>query len=348
MQLSPTQLDRHLASDALAPVYLVAGAEDLLRIEAVDALRARAAELGYGEREVFDVDGGFDWNAVAASLAAMSLFASRRIIEVRLPTTRPGKEGGKLIEEYCAQPSPDIVLLLVGGEWSRKHEGAWTRAVDRAGVLLQVWPLKPGERSGWLARRLRLRGLSADADAIALLAERVEGNLLAAAQEIDKLALLMPRDQAAGRPISVEEMQSLIADSARFDVFGLVEAAMAGDAARALRVLAALRGEGEQVAGLLPWLATQLATLARLAEVAEAGGNLGQAMMQAGIWESRQAAYRRLLGRARPLQLERLAAECGQVERIAKGRASGDAWLALERLLVAIAEPRSAAVLLSA
>ncbi len=346
MQLTTAQLDRHLASDTLAPVYLVAGPEDLLRIEAVDALRARALALGYGEREVFDVEGGFDWNAVAGSLAAMSLFASRRVIEIRLPTTRPGKDGGKLIEDYCARPADDIVLLLVGGEWSKKHEGAWTRAVERAGVLLPVWPLKPGERSGWLARRLRLRGISADPDAIALLAERVEGNLLAAAQEVDKLALLH-RD-GAGRPIDVASMQSLIADSARFDVFGLVEAAMAGDAPRALRVLAALRGEGEQVAGLLPWLATQLATLARLAEVADAGGNLGQAMLQAGIWESRQAAYRRLLGRARPLQLERLAAECGRVERIAKGRASGDAWLALERLLVAVAEPRSAPVLLSA
>jgi len=352
MQANASQYERHLQGDSLAPVFLIAGSEDLLRIEAADALRARARALGFVEREIFDVEGAFDWNAVAASFSAMSLFASRRVIELRLPTCKPGKDGAKVIEAFCASPPPDLLLLIVGGEWSRKHEAGWTRAVERAGMLYPVWPLKPTERQGWIARRLKARGVAADPAAAALLAERVEGNLLAAAQEIDKLALLLPQDQAtpgsSARPMGVEEMQSLIADSARFDVFGLVEAALGGDAARSLRILAGLRGEGEQVAGLLPWLASQLQLLARVAEAAERGGGAAQALQQAGVWESRQAAYRRILGRSSPTQLERLAVECGRVERIAKGRGDGDAWLALERLLVALAEPRSARRLLEA
>ncbi len=340
MTLNAAQFERHLRADALAPIYLIAGAEDLLRIEAADALRARAKTLGFTERQVFDVEGSFDWNAVHASLAAMSLFSSQRIIELRLPTTKPGKDGGKLIEDYCAQPAPDVLLLIVGGEWSKKHEGAWTRAVDRAGVLLPMWPLKPNERSAWIASRLQSRGVQADRDAVALLTTRVEGNLLAAAQEIDKLALL-----ANGERLDVARLEALVAASARFDVFGMVEAAIGGDGARALRIVGGLRAEGEQVAGLLPWLSGQLHALARVAAVADSGGNVSASMMQCGIWDARQPAFRRALTRLSPAQTEQLAAECGRVERIAKGRAAGDAWLALERLLTAVADKRALGLL---
>ena len=331
------QFERHLKGGTLAPVYLIAGAEDLLRIEAADALRASAKVAGFAEREVFDVDGGFDWNAVAAAFATMSLFASRRVIELRLPTAKPGKEGGKLLEGFCAAPPADILLLVVGGEWSRKHEAGWSRAIDRCGVLLPIWPLKPNERGAWIAGRLKSRGVAADRDAIALLSERVEGNLLAAAQEIDKLALLVGKQH-----LDAPGLEALVADSARFDVFAMVEAAVAGDAARALRVVAGLRGEGEQVAGLLPWLSGQLQALARIAAVAESGGNVASAMTQCGIWDARQPAFRRAIARINSAYAQRLAGECGRVERIAKGRADGDAWLALERLLTAVADPRAA------
>lgn len=341
MRLGLEQLGRHLQADTLAPVYLVAGSEDLLRIEAVDSIRERARAIGYGEREVFDVDARFDWNELAASCAAMSLFAARRVIEVRLPTGKPGKEGAAFISEYCAQPALDILLLIVSGDWSKKHEGAWTRNVEKAGALLAIWPLKEGERPGWIARRLKQRGVQASADAVQLLAERVEGNLLAAAQEIDKLALL-----ADGQPIDAERLAALVADSARFDVFTLAESLMLGDAERSLRIARGLRAEGEQVAGLLPWLSNQIGTLARLADVAERRGNLSQAMTQAGVWSARQAAFKRALSRGNRRQFEALAVQCGRVEQIAKGRADGDPWLALERLLVAVAEPREGAVLL--
>lgn len=337
MQLNANQFERHLKGESLSPVYLIAGAEDLLRIEAADALRARARAQGFAEREVFDVEGSFDWSTVASSLATMSLFSARRVVELRLPTSKPGKDGGKLIEDYCGNPPRDVLLLIVGGEWSRKHEGAWTRAVERCGVLLPIWPIKPNELNGWIDSRLKVRGVVADRDAVALLAQRVEGNLLAAAQEVDKLALL-----AGGERLDLTLLESLVADSARFDVFGMVEAAISGDATRALRMVAGLRGEGEQVAGLLPWLSGQLQALARLATTAESGGNVASVMSQCGIWDARQPAFRRALSRISPDQAERLAAECGRVEQIAKGRASGDAWLSLERLLVALADAKAA------
>ncbi|MFA5684814.1 MAG: DNA polymerase III subunit delta [Lysobacteraceae bacterium] len=345
MSYSQAQFDKHLKGDALAPVYLIAGSEDLLRIEAADALRARARALGFGEREVFDVEGQFDWSAVTASFSAMSLFASRRIIDLRLPTTRPGKDGAAVIEAYCADPPPDTLLLIVGGEWSRKHEGAWTRAVDAAGVLYPLWSLKSGELSGWLARRLAGVGLRAQPDALALLAERVEGNLLAAAQEVDKLALLATPGET---PLDAPTMQALIADSARYDIFALAEAALAGDPARSLRMLAALRAEGEQVAGLLPWLSTQVQTLARVAEAIDGGQRPAQAFQQAGVWESRQALFKRALDRLGGKRCVALAAACSLVERSAKGRADGDAWIALERWLLALSGPRNAIRLLTA
>jgi len=331
------QFERHLAGTALTPVYAIVGSEDLLRLEAADALRNRARAMGYAERDVFEADARFDYSELATSFSTMSLFSTRRIVELRLPTAKPGKDGAALIEQFCAQPPPDVLLLIVGGEWSRKHEGGWSRAVERAGVLLTIWPLKAEEYTRWVAARLASRGITAERDAIALLAARVEGNLLAAAQEIDKLALL-----TRGERLDLARLEALVADSARFDVFGMVDAAIAGDAARALRIVAGLRGEGEQVAGLLPWLSGQLQALARVSVVSEAGGNVSAAMLQCGVFEFRQAAFRRALARINAHQAQRLAAECGRVERIAKRRAAGDAWLALERLLAAIARPQAA------
>jgi DNA polymerase III subunit delta len=341
MPITPQQLERQLASGRLAPVYLIAGSEDLLRLEAADSVRAAARAQGF-EREVFEGGQGFDWNSLHAAFSAMSLFASRRLLDLRLPTGKPGKEGAALISAYCADPPPDLCLLVSAGDWSRNHEGAWSRAVEAAGSLVQVWPLKPNELPGWIAARLKSRGVAADADAVAILAERIEGNLLAAAQEIDKLALLV----APGEPVDAARMQHLVADSARFDVFGLTEAALGGDAPRALRILRGLRAEGEQVPGLLSWPAMQVQLLARLAAVQEAGGNLGQAMREARVVEARQAAYKRALARGSARHFERLVAACAQTERSAKGRGDGDPWLLFERMLTALAQPSTAAALL--
>jgi DNA polymerase III subunit delta len=266
------------------------------------------------------------------------------LLDLRLPTGKPGKEGAALISAYCENPPPDLCLLIVAGDWSRAHEGAWSRAVEQAGTLVQIWPPKPNELPGWIAQRLKSRGVVADADAVGVLAERIEGNLLAAAQEVEKLVLLVE----PGDRIDAARMQYLVADSARFDVFGLTEAALGGDARRALRILHGLRAEGEQVPGLLSWLAMQVQVLARLAAVQESGGNLAQAMRDARVFDSRQPLYKRALARGDARHFERVVAACAALERSSKGRGDGDPWLMFERMLCALAAPAAASAMLAA
>lgn len=336
MALTQAQFDKFLADKPLPPVILIASAEPLLLLEASDQVRRRAREQGYAERSVFEAGKDFDWNALTAELSSLSLFSARRLIEIRLPTGRPGKEGGGLLAAFAREPVPDLALLIQAGQWSRAHETAWVKEVDRAGWLLPMWPIKPQELPRWIGQRLASRGLRADAQATALLAERVEGNLLAAAQEIDKLALLH-----AGGTLDATTMHALVSDSARYDVFGLTDAALTGDAGHALRMLAGLRGEGAQVPALLSWVASQLTILVRLAAVKAHGGNLSQAMQQAGLWQSKQQAFKRALERGRLSDFERLLAACARLDRIAKGRGDGDAWLEMERLIVGMAAPRA-------
>ncbi|WDS37351.1 DNA polymerase III subunit delta [Pseudoxanthomonas sp.] len=335
MELAPDRLAAQIADAALAPAYLIAGPETLLVLEAADAVRTRGRELGIAEREVFDLEGrDIDWAGLQASFDAPSLFSARRIVEVRLPTGKPGKEGAEVISAFCARPPDDVVLLITAGEWSKAHRGKWADAIERIGVLSVAWAIKPHELSGWVQARLRSRGLRADRDAIALLVERVEGNLLAAAQEIDKLALL-----ADGQALDLATMQSLVADAARFDVFRLIETTLSGNATQASRMLVGLRAEGEVVAALMPMVVRNVLSTAQLARVAERGGNVAAEMKGQGIWESRQAPFKRALQRhASSARWDRFVAEASRIDRMAKGRADGDAWVALERLLLAIAD----------
>lgn len=343
MELTPERLTDQLPREPLRPVYLVAGQEPLRVLEAADAIRAQARASGCDEREVFDADGrDFDWGEVAAAFGSFGLFSSQRLVEVRLPSGKPGKDGAAVITEFCADPPAGVTLLIVAGDWSKAHAGKWSEAVARAGHVAVAWAVKPHELLDWVERRLRAKGVRADRDAVAQLAARVEGNLLAAAQEVDKLALL-----AEGRVLDAETMQSLVADAARFDVFRLTDAALNGQPAQVSRVLAGLRAEGEVVVALLGMVVRELQIAEKLAQVQAGGGNLNAEFKAQRIWDSKQALYLRALKRHGAPRWQRFLAMAGQVDRIAKGRASGDAWLALERLLVAVAEPRALALIAS-
>src|ERR1700722_3204338 len=245
---------KQLAGPDLKPVYLIAGEEHLLVLEAADALRARARALGYNEREVLDAETHFDWDALARAGASMSLFASRRLIDMRLPTGKPGKEGSDAIVEYCENLPPDTVLMIVANQWSKKQQaGAWVSAIERVGMGLPVWPLKPDEWPDWIGQRMAARGMKPDRPAIEALADRVEGNSLAAAQEIDKLALLH-----GSKPLDADTLEQLVTDSARFDVFKLVDAALEGHVATANWVVEGLGGGGKQGARAIGWVPKQL------------------------------------------------------------------------------------------
>lgn len=344
MEMTPERMAALPDDGTLHPVYLIAGPEMLRVLEAADAVRRRARAQGIGERAVFDADGrDFDWGMLEATFNAPSLFSARRLVEVRLPTGKPGKDGIEIISSFCADPPPDVVLLITAGEWSKAHHGKWTEAVSRIGMISIAWAIKPHELAGWVESRLRMKGLSADRDAVQILVERVEGNLLAAAQEIDKLVLL-----AGGGTLDAATMQSLVADAARYDVFRLTDAVLDGQAAQVSRMLAGLRAEGDVVAGLMPMVIRELLRTAALARAQARGANLGAEMKSQGIWEARQAPFKRALQRhPNPARWDRFVAEASRIDRIAKGRADGDAWVAMERLLLAIAEARAVRLLVA-
>jgi DNA polymerase III subunit delta len=346
VELTPERLPAQLAREPLRPAYLIAGPEPLRVLEAADAVRAAARAQGVSEREVFEPEGrDVDWNALEATFRAPSLFASRRLIELRLPTTKPGKEGAQVIAGFCADPPADVTLLITGGEWSRQHGGKWSEAVAAVGHLVVAWQVKPHELEGWMEARLRSRGVPAERAAVQLLAERVDGNLLAAAQEVDKLALL-----ADGQPLDAARMQALVADAARYDVFRLLDATMNGQPAQAARMLAGLRAEGAAIPALMGMIVMELTRAASLAQVQARGGNMAAEFKAQRIWDARQAGYRRALQRHPAARWDRFVAEAGRIDRIAKGRGRpgidpADAWLALERLLIAVADARAGALL---
>lgn len=345
MNFTPEQFPRHLADAPLRPAYLIAGQEPLKVLEAADGLRAAARAQGIDEREIHEAAGNqrdVDWDGFAAAVRAPGLFSARRLIEVRLPTGKPGKEGAKELVEFCAAPPDDVCLLVTCNDWSRKHGGKWSEAIAKVGVVVIAWAVKPHELAGWIETRLRGKGIQADPEAVQRLAERVDGNLLAAAQEIDKLALLHD-----GQRLDAARMEALVADAARFDVFRLVDAAMNGQGALASRMLVGLRAEGSVVPALMGMVVMELQRAAVLAAVSARGGNLAAEFKAQRVWDSKQAVYRRALGRHDAARWERFVAEAGRIDRIAKGRAPGDAWQTLERLLLAIAEPGARVLLAS-
>jgi DNA polymerase III subunit delta len=335
MALNSSQWQKALAADSLSPVYLLAG-EELLVLEAADALRAQARKLGYTERDVLDVGAHFDWDELARAGAGMSLFATRRLIDLRLPTGRPGTEGAKAINEFCANPPPDVSLVITAVEWSNKHEGAWTKQVDSAGTVVVFNAPRPHEWEAWIGARLATRGLTATPEAAALLAERVEGNLLAAAQEVDKLAVLHGQGK-----IDAAEMEHLVADSARYDAFKLTDAALSGDGGRALRILDGLHAEGEELIALMGWVVNQLQLALRLANAHDFSA---QARAER-LWPAREQLFRKALRRAPREHWMQCLARAARIDRIAKGREAGNAWLEAQRLIAAMAEPRAAQAL---
>jgi DNA polymerase-3 subunit delta len=331
-------------ADALArghsPVYLICGDEPYQLGEAARQVRERARALGFDEREVLDQDGSFDWGALAAAAGAMSLFSARKLIELRISTARLGKDGGAAIRDYCDRPCPDNLLLMVAPELDRKElEGQWAKAVDSVGTLVQVWPLKERELVRWLAERLKSVGFRAEPGVAELLAERSEGNLLAAVQEIEKLRLL--HEPGA---LALDDLLGNLADSARFDLFALADAALAGDRARVQRVLAVLRGEGTAEALILWALARELRMLAEAAGARARRAPTAPILAAHRVPRMRHDAVERALGRLPPNRLRGLLYRCAQIDRSIKGLGPGDPWQSLAAVADTLAggppEPR--------
>lgn len=310
----------------LAPVFLVAGDEPLLALEAADQIRQSVLRGGAGERLVFDVGASFDWSNWRMQVRSFGLFASRRLIELRFSGGRLASEAGDAISEWLADPGEDSLLVQVP-EWTKGLESqAWVTAIERSGALVLFRPLRAEQLPDWLRGRARGLGIELDEDALAELVSRVEGNLLAAHQELSKLALLAP-----GARIDAFQLADLCADHARYDVFGLWDALLAGNGARVRRVLIGLRSEGSHPAELFGYLAGQVLTLAGAQAQAERGVPLHGYWPTRGVFGARQRAYERAL--ARGGWGVRLA-EAQRVDLVCKGRGAGEPWVELERWLL--------------
>lgn len=326
MRLSLAQLSAHLAR-GLAPLYLIGGEEPLLAQEALDAVRARARALGYSEREVLDAEKGFEWNQLLEACNAMSLFASLRIVELRL-SAAPDVVGSRILQQIAARPPQDVLLLIHAPklEW-RTRSGGWFAALEAAGASLYFEPLKPAELPAWIAGRLRAAGLDADPDALALLAERTEGNLLASQQEIDKLALLTPK----GTRLDSRLIDDAVADSAHLDVFGWIGRVLSGDGAGTVRGLALLRAEGHDVVPVNLILATALRQLASICALKARSGSAAAAVEQARVHKASQAGYIKAAERSTVNQAWGWLRQSARVDVLAKQ--SGGQQQAWEELL---------------
>lgn len=321
MRLRSDQLAAHLAKPLL-PIYLVSGDEPLQLNEATDALRAAARAQGYSEREVLQVEAGFDWGALAAAGSNLSLFAERRLIELRMPSGKPGDAGSKALCAYAAAATPDNLLLISCGKLDKQQQKSkWFTALESAGAVIQIWPVEPSALPGWIRQRLQGRGLQPTAEAAQLLAERVEGNLLAAAQEVEKLALLY-----GGGGLDAEQVRSAVADSARYDVFELADTALAGDGARCARVLEGLRGEGDDPVLILWALVREVRALAQVAAGQAAGTPLETLFQQHKVWDKRKPLYQAALKRHNLRRWRALLRRAARLDRICKGAEPGNPW----------------------
>jgi DNA polymerase-3 subunit delta len=328
MRIQAEQVARALEK-GLARAWLIAGDEALLTGEAADAVRAKARAEGFAGRDLFVTDRSFDWSEVAAASRTQSLFAERCILEIRMPTPRPGKAGGAVLAALAADPGPDNLLLVVTARPEKETWSSdWFKSFDKHGVFVQAQPVEIGRLPQWIAGRGAKHGLRFEEGAAELLAERVEGNLLAAQQEIEKLALLHP-----GGLLGVGAVQDAVGNSARYDVFQLAEAALEGDAPRSLRILEGLRAEGAEPPLVLWAICRELRALADLRN--------GVARPSYGATAQR---HDELVRRA----AERLARRpigpwfeaAARIDREAKGLARGEAWTSLTGLVAALSGAR--------
>ncbi|MEM8815410.1 MAG: DNA polymerase III subunit delta [Pseudomonadota bacterium] len=332
MKIHANQLSTYLKR-GLAPCYLVTGDEHLLVAEALDAIRARAREEGFTSRDLHVASPGFDWSLLRDAGSNLSLFAERSIVELVLPTGKPGKAGGAAIVDLVERLHPDTLLIVTGPKLDRSAGNAkWAKTLDGAGVSLPVWPIERRELPAWIDRRMKAAGLAAERDAVMLIADRVEGNLLAASQEIEKLRLILGEGA-----VSTEAVADAVANSSRFDVYKLADAALAGDAARALRVLAGLRAEGVEPVLVVWALTRELRTLARLAEATRERRDLGAAMQKNGVWRNRQALVKSALSRHSLGSTYRLLKTLGRADAMSKGQAAGDPWQRISEIVVVLA-----------
>ena len=336
MQLRVDALEGHLAK-SLAPLYVISSDEHLLALEAADKIRKTARANGYTERDVLTVERSFKWGELLAANQALSLFGDKKIIELRIPTGKPGKDGGAALQSYAKDLSPDNLTLITLPklDW-QTAKAAWVGALQQAAVYIEIPSIERPALPNWIGVRLAAQGQSADRESLDFIADRVEGNLLAAHQEIQKLGLL----HEPGK-LTFEQIHDAVLNVARYDVFKLSEAMLAGDPARLVRMLEGLKGEGEALPLVLWAVAEEIRTLLKLKCAMAQGRPLGALLKEYRIWGPRERMMEPALRRISLPVLEQAMQEAAQIDKMIKGlRAkafAGDAWDAMLQLALRVA-----------
>ena len=332
MRLYPEKLADHL-QQKLLPVYLVSGDEPLLLQECCDQIRQKARAENCNEREI--IEGGvsnFNWQDILHSASNMSLFADRKLIELRLPSGKPGAEGSKALCEYLDIASGDDVLLIVSGKIDKQSTNSkWYKALDKAGVTVQVWPVDAKNLPRWLQQRVRNAGMSIDDDALRLLCERMEGNLLAAVQEVEKLKLL-----AADSKITMQTVTEAVSDNARYNLFDMADNALKGNASVSLRMLYGLRAAGTEPPVVLWALVREIRTLYEAQLDCDSGQSTQQALSSRRVWQNRMPLMQAALTRHNTHSLSLLLEQAARADGSIKGFADGKPWDNLSRLVITL------------
>ena len=336
MKLPAEQLVQHLECE-LRPLYVISGDEPLGTMEALDAIRTAARRQGYTDREIFNAERGFNWQRLKASSQSLSLFASRRQVEIHIFSGKPGVDGSKALQDYVADLPPDTLTLVTLPRIDKKDQGVWFRALEEAGVMIFAYPVEAEKLPAWIGSRLGIQGQQADTETLEFIANQVEGNLLAAHQEIQKLGLLYPKGRLA-----IEDVRDAVLNVSRFDAFQLGDAMLAGDVGRTAKVLEGLKAEGVEPVALLGMLAWLLRGALKVKSAQAQGMDLMSAFGQAKIWGDRQNLMRQALGRLSLKRLQSALLKMAEIDKINKGLALGESWLELSRLCLGLAKTQPA------
>lgn len=329
MEIKQQELQRQLSQQVL-PIYVVHGDEPLQQGEICDSIRSHLRSQAYEERQVFHVDKNFDWNQLSAAASELSLFSARRILELRLPGAKPGDMGSRALQEYAQRPAEDTVMLLISGKLDKKSK--WFKALDSVGANIAVWPVASAQLPAWLLKRFQSKRLQVTQEAVQILSDRSEGNLLAAAQEVEKIALIHE-----GKTVDAEMVLESVADSARYDIYSLVDAALQGEQCRVSRMLYGLKAEGMEPVLILWAISREVRQMTALSQEVERGVSVQSAMAKARVWPKRKTLVAAALRRHNSVQWMRLLQQASRIDRMVKGMQTGNVWDELIQLLLFIA-----------
>jgi len=328
MQIKADQLAGSLKR-GLAPIYLIGGDEPLVLLECCDQIREAARAEGFIERELLQADGHYDWSELQKA-ATPSLFATRKIIDLRLRTGKPGQEGARVLSEWAKAPEPDMLLMVSCEQWDKSSRSSkWAASLERAGVRIDIWPVNAQELPRWLEQRMQKHDMQPDPEVLRILADRLEGNLLAARQEIDRLALI----KGAGR-VTVDDVMKVVADSSRFDAFALAEHMLSGNLRDGLRVAAGLKRMDTPLPLLLGALLRELKIIEAYRMAVRGGEHESMVFRRLNVWQNRQNTVRAAARRLDTLRLFGAFKTLSLIDRQSKGRAAGDPWQSIDKLLL--------------